>query len=217
MYRFFKCNVLGGFRLSDLNKNIKQGECFFIETTFCDSSRAVKASLQAKWMTEITEKEASQYISIPRNLNAGGVQERVIQTINKIAIPNVNETNSESIESRQADRNFRKQVAQKQSIEDKPIMPNFNEAEKAMKLRQADIMTKGPDEVLQSPVEVKKEATVKNLAKEIADNSMLSTPNFDEKKETIKAEINQDIEKKVRRRRRTTEQTITIEKSAEVV
>lgn len=217
MYRFFKCNVLGGFRLSDLNKNIKQGECFFIETTFCDSSRAVKASLQAKWMTEITEKEASQYISIPRNLNAAGVQERVIQTVNKVAIPNVNETNNASIESRQADRNFRKQVAQKQSVEDKPIMPNFNEAEKAMKLRQADIMTKGPDEVLQSPVEVKKEATVKNLAKEIADNSMLSTPNFDEKKETIKAEISQDIEKKVRRRRRTTEQMITTEKSAEVV
>ena len=220
MYRFFKCNVLGGFRLSDLNKSIKQGECFYIDSSFCDTSRAVRAALQAKWMTEITEKEASQFVSIPRNINAGGVQQTEVGrkpvSANRVAIPNVAETN-ENLESRQAKRNFKKQATQKQKEEDKPIMPNFNEAEKTMKLRQADITTKGPDEVLQSPVEAKKEAqvekkeqtqqTVKDLSKEIAENEMLATPNFDEKKEAIKAEVSGEIEKKVRRRRRTTETT----------
>jgi len=210
MYRYFKCNVLGGFRLSDLSRNIKQNECFYIDSTFCDTSRAIRASLQAKWMTEITEKEASQFVSIPRNLNVGGVQDKVVHTVNKIAMPNVSETNSASLESRQAERNFKRQATQKQNVEDKPIMPNFSEAEKTMKLRQADVTTKGADEVLQSPVEVKKDQqqTVKDLAKEIADNSMLATPNFDEKND-VKVEASQDVEKKVRRRRRTIETTPT--------
>jgi hypothetical protein len=219
MYRFFKCNVLGGFRLSDLNRNIKQGDYFYIDNLFCDTSRAVRAALQSKWMTEVTEKEASQFVSIPKQVSAGGVQQtevgprRSVSSSGQVATPNVQETNK-SIESRQAERSIvKRQAMQKQKVEDKPVIPNFNEAERAMRLRQADVTTKGPDEVLRSPVEAKKEAvvvtrmeSVKDLAKEIADNSMLSTPNFDEKKDA-KVEVSQEIEKRTRRRRKIQETT----------
>jgi hypothetical protein len=226
MYRFFKCNVLGGFRLSDLNRNIKQGEYYYVDSTFCETSRAIRAALQNKWMTEVTEKEASQFISIPKQVSAGGVQsteigpKRAITSSGQVAAPNIQETNK-SIESRQAERSVKRQPIQKQKDEDKPVMPNFNEAERAMRHRQADVTTKGPDEVLKSPVEARRESTVtvtkqepisvvkdnvvKDLANEIADNSMLSTPNFDEKQQDAKTEVSQEIEKRVRRRRRSIE------------
>jgi hypothetical protein len=221
MYRFFKCNVLGGFRLSDLSRNVKQGDYLYIDASFCDTSRAVKAALQNKWMIEVTEKEASQFISIPRQVKLGGVQQtevgskRAVTSANKVAIPNALESNK-SLESRQAERNFKRQPMQKQKEEDKPIVPNFNEAERTIRNRQADVMTKGADEVLKSPVEAKKEIvslvvddTVKDLANEIANDSV-SVPNFDDKKQEAKNEVSQEIEKRVRRRRRITE-TETVE------
>lgn len=225
MYRYFKCNVLGGFRLSDLNRNIKQGDYFYIDSTFCETSRAVRAALQSKWMTEITEKEASQFISIPRKVVSGGVQtteigpRRSVTSSSQVATPNIQETNK-SIESRQTERAFKRQPIQKQKDEDKPATPNFNQAERTMKARQADVMTKGPDEVLKSPVEAKLEAKkqsetlIKDLANEIADNSLLATPNFDEKKQEVKAEVSQEIEKRVRRRRRTQESQEVIEENS---
>jgi hypothetical protein len=209
MYRFFKCNVLGGFRLSDLNKNVKQGEFIYIETSFCDTSRAVKGALNSKWMTEVTEKEASQFITMPRTIEAVQITEigprKSVVNASQVAIPNVQDTNR-SLESRQAEKAIKKQPIQKQKEEDKAVLPNFNQAERAIKARQADVMTKGPDEVLKSPVEAKKENNVvKDLAKEIADNSLLSTPNFDEKKEKAKIDVGQEIEKRMRRRRKTLE------------
>jgi hypothetical protein len=226
MYRFFKCNVLGGFRLSDLNRNIKQGEYYYIDSTFCETSRAVKAALQNKWMTEVTEKEASQFISIPKQVSAGGVQltevgpKRATTISGHVAAPNIQETNK-SIESRQAERSIKRQPMQKQKDEDKPVTPNFNEAERAMRRRQSDVTTKGSDEVLKSPVEARREHTVtvtkqeptsvvkdnvvKDLVNEIADNSMLSIPNFDEKQQDVKTEVVQEIEKRVKRRRRSIE------------
>jgi hypothetical protein len=223
MYRFFKCNVLGGFRLTDLNRNIRQGEYFYIDSSFCDSSRATKVALDNKWMTEVSEKEASQFIAISKQVSSGGVQvtevrpKRASRGVNQVATPDPKEANKK-LESKQAERTIRKQPAQRQKEEDKPVVPNFNEAERAMRARQADVTTKGPDEVLKSPVEAKKEEeksvvqvtkddTVKDLANEISDNSTLSTPNFDEKKEEIKAEVSQEIEKRVRRRRRSVEPT----------
>jgi len=221
MYRFFKCNILGGFRLSDLNRNIRQGEYFFVECSFCDTSRAVRVAIQNKWMTEVSEKEASQYITIPKwaASNEAKISEvaprKIVRTFNQLAIPDVKDTN-ESLESRQARKVLIKQPMQKQKQDDKPIGPNFNEAERAMKARQADIMTKGPDEVLQSPVESRND-TVKDIAKEIADNSMLATPNFDERKaESGKSSsISQEIEKRVRRRRKA-EEVSTVPVTSEV-
>jgi len=195
MYHYFKCNVLGGFRLSDLNRNIKQGDYFFVDSFFCETSRAVKAALINKWMTEVTEKEASQYITVPKQAKVATSQLAMAEVlsrsqVNNVATPNVHVTN-QKLESRQA--SVKKQPMQKQKDEEKPVIPNFNQAEQAMRLRQADVCTKGPDEVLRSPVESRRDKkdkvvtvvhsdVVKDLANEIADNSMLATPNFDERK-----------------------------------
>jgi len=212
MYRFFKCNVLGGFRLSDLNKSIKQGEYFFIDSMFCETSRATKVALESKWMTEVTEKEASQFIEIPKQAKkiVDQVSEIKQTSASKLAIPDVKEVNSK-IESRQASRAF-KSPMQKQKPEEKPIVPNFNEAERAMRKRQNDVTTKGEDEVIQSPIEIKKEKVkisvqkdevIKDLVKDIsADNTLLSVPDFNEKKEEVKAEIKEQIKNKSRRRKK---------------
>lgn len=200
MIRFFKGNILGGFRLTDLNRKIQQGEYFYVDAHICDTSRSIKAGLSRKWMTEVTEEEASKHISTPRTV--AKKEEQITTDVkvgrkmstNKVATPNAKETN-QKIESRQAAKTFRKQPMQKQKEEDKPIVPNFHEAEKKMRERQTDVTTKGPDEVLRSPVKVaekKADVTitpeaskvVKDLAQEIqADDALLSTPNFDEKKE----------------------------------
>ena len=225
MYRFFKCNVLGGFRISDLNRNLKQGEYLHIEKHVCETSRAVKAALEKDWMLEVGEKEASQFISIPRDVNRGGVQvaeigpRRAVSSVNKLAA-NTTETNK-NLESRQTARSIRRVASAKQKTEDKVIVPDFNKADRAIRNRQEDVMTKGPDEVLKSPVGAESSArtfrkveeekkpevvvspveadTVKDLSQDVADNEMLSTPDFNEKKE----EVQQEVEKRVRRRRRT--------------
>ena len=79
--RFFKCNVLGGFRLSDLNQQIKQGEYFFIDVHVAKTSRAVISALRDKWMIEVSEKEASKNINIPR------ISPPVFAALSPIALP----------------------------------------------------------------------------------------------------------------------------------
>lgn len=214
MYRFFKCNRLGGFRLTDQNRKIQTDEYFYYDVHVCDTSRSIKAGLKAKWMLEVTEEEASQNISIPQTHSE---DEKIVSIAMKKVLPSkacvdAKEMNK-SLESRQTARSFRKSPMQKQKDEDKPVIPNFNEAERRMRERQADITTKGSDEILKSLAQVKEKETVvvvaeKNdvvadLAKDMgADNSQLSTPNFDEKKQEAKIQINQEIEKRVKRRKK---------------
>ena len=49
-YRYFKGNVLGGFRLVDLNKTVRQGEYFFLDVRTASMSKATAGALKAKWM-----------------------------------------------------------------------------------------------------------------------------------------------------------------------
>lgn len=208
MYRFFKCNILGGFRVSDLNKNIKQGEYFFVESSFCETSRATKVAIDSKWMTEVSEKEASQFISIPKQINTKFVMSSQVglRSSNKLAIPDVKETNKK-IESRQAERT-RKQPIQKQKDEEKPIIPDFNAAERNMRIRQADVMSKGCDEVLKSPIEAKKEYKKLSEENSVQINDFSDEKIVDEQDVKVsdfsneKIEVIQEIEKKVRRRKR---------------
>ncbi len=214
MYRFFKCNRLGGFRLTDLNRKIQTDEYFYFDKYTCDASKGISASLKAKWMTEVTEDEASQYISIPKSKVAEEKEEIVLDKKSPLKTSVDAKESNKSLESRQAGKNFKpKAPMQKQKEEDRPVIPNFNAAERRMRERQADVTTKGPDELLRSPVQTQarkevvieppKKDVVANLAKEIgADNTQLATPNFDEKRQEAKEEISQEIEKRVRRRRK---------------
>lgn len=148
MFKYFKCNVLGGFRLIDINKKFKQGEYFYLDKNYCETSRAVKGALNIFWMIEVSEEEASKYISIPFTPQ----EENNQNTLNDTSVQEINV----NIETKQAARTFKKHIAmQKQKPEEKPCIPNFNEAERKMRERQNDITTKGEDEILKSPVEFK--------------------------------------------------------------
>jgi len=209
MLRFFKCNVLGGFRISDLNKSIKQNDYFYIEDHICDTSRAVRAAIANNWMKEIDEEEASQYITIPkvRQYEKETEQEtkrKLVKT--EVSLPHVE---TKTLESRQAEKSVRKQAAQKQTKEEKVILPDFNKADIAIKARQQDITTKGPDETLPSPVESKKKdnnviTTIvdDDTLKSLADNEFLSIPNFDERKEEVKTELTNKISEIISRKKR---------------
>lgn len=270
-YRFFKCNVLGGFRLTDLNKNIKQGEFFYVDSHACEASRAAKAALSNNWMIEVTEKEASFHITIPKVINEGGVQnvqmsaKTVMTRNNNVAIPNTTETNR-SLESRQAEKTFgiavpdmgkaEKSIQNRQAADvnkdaERVATPDFGKAERNIRARQNDVMTKGDKDeliknpnspnlkrrgrkpeptketvveatatvekvaavetIVEKPIEMavtEPEATivvqdkVTDLVSEIADNEFLATPNFDERLDTTKAELGQELDNKIRRRRR---------------
>lgn len=250
--RFFRCNILGGFRLSDLNKNIKQGEYFFIDSHVAETSRAVVSALRERWMVEVDEKEASKHIMIPRELAPGGVRQTNIGTkaaknrSEQVAIPDV-QTVNKNLESRQSERN--------KLVNQKAITPDFEKVEKTTKERQDDSINKtgvsdedivpdaeiaaGPDfskagkkieeqekkaekeekkedskeekkeELKEEKVEEKKEekseeVTVTSLSDDsLFDNSQLSTPNFDEKKESkTKKEVKKQLDTKIQRKKR---------------
>ena len=166
MYRFFKCNRLGGFRLTDLNKKVHTDEYLYFEEHVCDTSRSINGALKAKWMLEVTEKEASQSISVPGEVKDVKSEPEQIETTKKNlgkAQVDAKETNK-SLESRQAERNFRRPPMQKQKQEDKPAVPNFNQAERRIRERQADIMTKGSDELLKSPMKKKRTCSYNKTA-----------------------------------------------------
>ena len=231
---FFKCNVLGGFRLSDLNLNIKQGEYFFIDSHVAEISRSVIAALKDRWMIEVTEKEAAGHITIPKEVAQSGVQntnvgpKTSVQQFSGLATPNVAEVNKNNIESRQAENNRLT----------KPIMPDFKKAEEDIKKRQSDSMNKvgitndkelveglkdteiaiGPDLSKIANKTEENKTTVAALADDsVFDNSQVSTPNFDEKKEEVKQEVKATIEKKIRRRRKNkTEENKQTEQSQQV-
>lgn len=65
MFRYFKVNIINGCRLSDINKNVSQDEVFYINSHIATNSRSVSAAIKAKWILEITEKEAAQHIQLP--------------------------------------------------------------------------------------------------------------------------------------------------------
>jgi hypothetical protein len=251
--RFFKCNVLGGFRLSDLNKHVKQNEYFFLDSHIAETSRATYAALRERWMIEVTEKEASQFLSIPKQTS--GIQEQNIRrgrsSVSGLAVPNMTEVNKK-LESRQAEANF------------KPVIPNFKEVEEKQKEQRRDTINKlgastdqellkgmkdiekvatpdfskvGKKEEIKITIEEPKKEEIKveeklptklveeeikleeNIPKELVketvvvqsddsitslvddkifDNSLVSTPNFDEKKEEVKKDIAEAVVKQKR-------------------
>jgi len=63
--RFFKCNILNGCRLADIERFVKREEYFYLNSHIACTSRSVNAALNAKWIIEVTEKEASRHITIP--------------------------------------------------------------------------------------------------------------------------------------------------------
>lgn len=187
--RFFKCNVLGGFRLSDLNKHVKQNEYIFLDSHVAETSRATHAALRERWMIEVTEKEASQFLSIPKQ--SSGVQEQAIRrgrnTVSGLAVPNLSEVNKK-LESRQAEANF------------KPIIPNFKEVEENQKKQHQDSINKTGA------------STDQELLKGMKDIENVATPDFSKvgKNEQVKIALEETKEEtKIEHKKEKAEEKIT--------
>jgi len=137
-YRFFKANIVGGFRLSDLNVNVKQGSYFYLESDAVDVSRSCTAAIRDKWMIEVSEKEACKYLSLPRAVNKAGVQTDALTKHAvkdaSVAIPNVKVVNR-SLEVRQAEAGMVKKP-------EEVALPNFREVEERNKTKFDDSLNK---------------------------------------------------------------------------
>lgn len=156
-YRYFKCNVLGGFRLSDLNKNIKQGEYLQLDAQMADNSRAVIAAIRSKWMVEVGEKEAGKSIHIESS-KVETPKKPSNESVSKtgVAIHDASETNR-PLEVRQAERKRgrppRKSDVQKASAT--VSLPDFQKVAEKRKGNGDDSIDK-KDRTLESPVTAKK-------------------------------------------------------------
>ena len=149
--RYFKCNVIGGFRLSDINKNIKQGEYFYLDDQITNTSRACIAALKNNLMIEVTEKEASKFIEIPKGNKKIKVDQKISNRSNSLgtSVHNASITNK-SLESRQASKTH--------GVDD-VATPKFNVAERNIRNRNNDRIDdeNDTDKVIKSPVTAKKE------------------------------------------------------------
>lgn len=80
--RYFICQVTGGFRLTDLNRNISQGQYFCVDNQLVRLSKGLIAAIKHKWISEIPMKAAVGsgknilYVKSPtpkrRNVVSGG-------------------------------------------------------------------------------------------------------------------------------------------------
>lgn len=225
--RFFQCNVLGGFRLSDVHKNVKQGEYFYLDAHVAETSRAVLGALRERWMIEVTEKEASKHLDIPKHpTRKSGVETRKKVKID-VATPNVKEVNK-NIESRQTENN-------KLNVSEVSV-PDFKKVEEQAKERHeestnnvgaatdSELLTKDTEllsvpkqskkeepekveepkeEVKEPKVEIVEEKTVElTVNEEMFDNTGLSIPNLEEKPKTVKEEVKEKLENKISAKKR---------------
>ena len=129
---FYKCNVLGGFRLTDLKKDVRQGEYFYLETHVAKISKSVQAALKARWMVEVSEKEASIHMKIP-SVTGNIITKDGVRTPNKkkvldIAVPDSKKI-TRNLESRQTENN-KLAVKVKKQEEEQVAVPDFKEVSK---------------------------------------------------------------------------------------
>jgi len=231
--KFYKCNIIGGFRLSDLHMNIssqdKNKGYFSLESHVAEASKAVKAAIKAKWMVEVTEKEASQFLKIPR-INKAGIQDsqagtkKAINRTQLLGTPDVSEVNK-SLEVRQARANKLINENSKKRFEDSVNNIGTSSDVELMKNETEDVAT--PILEKESKIQVKKETLqkeeqpkklekdlgkkikkavdepVKDLVdNDIFDNSGVSTPELIKDENDVKKTLDKKITRKKMAKRR---------------
>lgn len=210
--RYFKCSIVGGFRLADLNLTVKLGQYFPIDSYVVDVSRAVKAAINSKWMVEVDKEEYdvhnSAKIEVKKKIEP---QQASISKLGT-AIPDVKEVNK-LLESRQV-------IREKENNTEAVATPNINEVEKHIRDRKEESVWKESggnkivDNVVKSPAAINKQATrpkVTEIAKAESDDENITTvkalsKDDDDEFEDLKSEITEDLDARIQRRRRQTEQ-----------
>jgi hypothetical protein len=220
--RYFKCNILGGFRLTDIGKNVKAEEVFLVDSFKANSSNALKAALKGKWVIELTAKEASSTIDVPvldleKKIETSVLkeEEKAKEAYNdtKVILPDFKAVEEHNKKKEEETRNLT-------GTKDNVAIPDLGEVNKKISARRNDTINKGRDEIIKNG-NIKKQEIVKksltdeetqkletppvsislakeeSITEEIADNSQLSVPS--QLEQTTKEEP------VMRRRRRTVE------------
>ncbi len=185
---YYKCNVIGGFRLSDLNRQVSQDEVIELEEHVANTSKAVIAAKKAGWLIEAKKPRASS----KKTEDTDTKKENLPKNPNKslgTSVPDAKRVNK-SLETRQAEEiaskisqpDF-KEVAKPKAAEPSSgvSIPDIQEVQKNASLRQKDNLT-NKDEVIKTVV-VKQVDTIEKLANEEEMDDGLSVPDFDEKEQ----------------------------------
>jgi hypothetical protein len=196
--RYFRCNVLGGFRLTDINKGVKADEIFSIDKYKADVSSSIKAALKSKWLIEISADEASKKIEVAKE---------DLTVIPDVVVPNEDEVKaSQVVQDKVIGPDFKaveersKKKAEEARLEgskEQVSVPDFSVVEKRMAERRNDTINKGRDEIIKNGNMAKRKKAADgeqppvsiSLAKEesiladLADNSQLSVPQMKEQVE----------------------------------
>lgn len=201
--RYFRCNILGGFRLSDLNKNIRQGHYFQLENHIVETSKAVKAAIKAKWMVEISENEAEKHFDLPK---------KRVQKKKEVAKPHSSRGNQVSIpDTKDVERRIESGKIDKT---DGVSVPNFKEVEKKNKeklIKKEDPKVSTPDQNLTKEKVEKKnsEVNITSMAKEesiVNDDRPLAVPpiinNLNKKEASNETNQEEKKQEKTTKRRR---------------
>ena len=100
-FRFFKCNIINGCRLADIERFVSRDEVFYLNSHIACTSRSVNAAVNSKWIIEISEKEASKHISIPKFVEVT-MQKKNTDIDTKTTINHETKTNNAAYERYQA-------------------------------------------------------------------------------------------------------------------
>jgi len=192
---YYKCNIIGGFRLSDLNQQVKQDEVIDVDEHIANTSKAVQAALKAGWLVKVKKPKAKK-----EDIIKDEKKEKPPKSANKslgMSVPDAKTVNK-SLETRQAE-----DIAQKVSSPDmkgnkKPktlepqtgvSIPDIQQVQRNVRDRQKENLN-NKDQIIKTTI-LKQEDTIEKLAKNENMDEGLSVPNFDEKADDQK---NEDVE-----------------------
>ena len=207
-FRFFKCNIINGCRLSDIERFVTRDEVFYLNAHIACTSRSVNAAINANWIIEISEKEALKYISIPTF--AEPVQQKKLEIEEKVVHSADLQTNKAAFDRYQARlKRLEATKIEKEEIVDESldIEPGKNENEnlgalQRIKNRNQKVKNakKQEKDFIDDIVDVEREGrkTVAAISKQVNENK--TTPKVEQVVKRSKNDLKQELEEKLQKK-----------------
>ena len=82
LFKYYKSNIVGNLNLPDISRKISQDEVFWLHAHIAEASRSVQSADKYKWILEITEKEASRFITLPAEMNVPKDTHKIVDPVN---------------------------------------------------------------------------------------------------------------------------------------
>ena len=206
-FRFFKCNIINGCRLSDIERFVTRDEVFYLNAHIACTSRSVNAAINANWIVEISEKEALKSISVPAIAEPVEkkyeIEEKTIHSadmqVNKAAfdrhqarlkkLEKIKEEKEEKVEEAiriEPGKNANENLGALQRIQ------NRNKKVKSAKRQENDFI----DEVVDVDREGRK--TAFEISKQVSENK--TTPKTEQVVKKSKNDLKQELEEKFQKK-----------------